>query len=104
VRSTTLGARPIAPHPTATPLEATASHCRHGHADAETGAAVTVRGPDAIELQILRLRLLVDGARTEWRGPHELLVRGVAVERVGDLAAELGVPLEELCPGPPAPP
>ena len=57
---------------------------------------ISVISPDLVALEILRLWLLVDGASTEWRGRNQLLVRGAAIELVGDRAHELGVRVHEL--------
>jgi ABC-2 type transport system ATP-binding protein len=65
---------------------------------ASTRHRVKVRGPRAEGLRELAARLAGEGATAEAVAPGELIVGGVSVEVVGDLAFRLGVPLHELSP------
>ncbi|TCO18041.1 ABC-2 type transport system ATP-binding protein [Kribbella steppae] len=56
---------------------------------------VVVRVPDQAHLDVLRDRLTAEAERVE-SADDRLIVAGVQVERVGDLAHELGVRLHEL--------
>ncbi len=56
---------------------------------------VVVRVPDPAHLAVLRDRLTTEAERVE-SADDRLIVSGVQVERVGDLAYELGVRLHEL--------
>ncbi|MBY8871264.1 ATP-binding cassette domain-containing protein [Micromonospora sp. PLK6-60] len=60
--------------------------------------SVRVRGPHPEALARLAGRLAGDGATVTADGPAGFTVTGAAVERVGDLAYELGVALHELSP------
>jgi ABC-2 type transport system ATP-binding protein len=67
-------------------------------ADAEisallTGGSVRVRGPE-----LAPLAAVLASHQLHWKSARELLVSGVSVERVGDLAYEAGVRLHELRP------
>ena len=67
-------------------------------ADAEigallTGGSVRVRGPE-----LAPLAAALASHPLHWKSARELLVSGVSVERVGDLAYETGVRLHELRP------
>jgi ABC-2 type transport system ATP-binding protein len=67
-------------------------------ADTEIGAllnggSVRVRGPE-----LAPLGAALAGHQLHWKSATELLVSGVSVERVGDLAYETGVRLHELRP------
>jgi ABC-2 type transport system ATP-binding protein len=61
---------------------------------------VKVRGPHEEGLRALAAGLAAqgEGATADFAGPGELLISGVPVEVVGDLAHRLGVPLHELSP------
>ncbi|XVQ13129.1 ABC transporter ATP-binding protein [Spirillospora sp. CA-255316] len=59
---------------------------------------VKVRSPHEAGLRELAVRLHAQGASAEETAPGELLVSGVRVEPVGELAHRLGVPLYELSP------
>ncbi|SIR47337.1 ATP-binding cassette domain-containing protein [Micromonospora avicenniae] len=65
---------------------------------AGSAAAVRVRSPQPDGLATLADRLTAAGAIVEPAGPDELTVTGSTVDRVGDLAYELGVRLHELSP------
>ncbi len=58
--------------------------------------SVRVRGPEVEDLHLLANRLLQEAADVTWRSSNELVVTGVSVERVGDLAHERHVRLHEL--------
>jgi ABC-2 type transport system ATP-binding protein len=58
-------------------------------------SAVAVRVPDRAQRAVLRDRLITEAERVESE-EDRLVVTGVPVERVGDLAHELGVRLHEL--------
>ncbi|MEV0265645.1 ABC transporter ATP-binding protein [Streptomyces sp. NPDC050617] len=60
--------------------------------------SVTVRGPEVEGLHMLANRLLEEAADVAWRSSNELVVTGLSVERVGDLAHERHVRLHELRP------
>ncbi|MFC7545616.1 ATP-binding cassette domain-containing protein [Plantactinospora sp. GCM10030261] len=64
----------------------------------DTGSVneVRVRGPRPDGLAALEDRLTAAGAQVRPGPDHALFVTGLPVERVGDLAYELGVPLHEL--------
>jgi ABC-2 type transport system ATP-binding protein len=57
---------------------------------------VKVRSPHPSLLAGLAARLVADHIAAEALSEHELLVSGVSVERVGELAFAAGVPLHEL--------
>jgi ABC-2 type transport system ATP-binding protein len=57
-------------------------------------STVTVRSPQPAALALLRARL--PAGQVEQRSDGELVVTGLPVERVGDLAHQEGVPLHEL--------
>ncbi|MDT0529322.1 ATP-binding cassette domain-containing protein [Micromonospora sp. DSM 115977] len=63
---------------------------------AGSAVAVRVRSPQPAGLAALTGRLTATGAAVEPAGPDELTVTGATVERIGDLAYELGVRLHEL--------
>ncbi|MEU4675700.1 ATP-binding cassette domain-containing protein [Micromonospora sp. NPDC023737] len=65
---------------------------------AGSAGAVRVRSPQPEGLATLADRLTAAGATVEAAGPAELTVTGSTVDRVGDLAYELGVRLHELSP------
>lgn len=65
---------------------------------AGSAVAVRVRSPQPAGLAALAGRLTAAGATVEPAGPDELTVTGATVERIGDLAYELGVRLHELSP------
>ncbi|NBE85031.1 ABC transporter ATP-binding protein [Micromonospora rubida] len=67
-------------------------------AGGSAAASVRVRGPQPAGLAELARRLAGDGGVVEADGPHGLTVTGLTVDRVGDLAYELGVALHELTP------
>ncbi|RKF26198.1 ABC transporter ATP-binding protein [Micromonospora globbae] len=69
-----------------------------GDVVADSTRAVRVRSPHPDGLASLADRLAATGATVEAAGPDELTVNGVTVDRVGDLAYELGVRLHELSP------
>ncbi|MFH8983074.1 ABC transporter ATP-binding protein [Streptomyces varsoviensis] len=58
--------------------------------------SVRVRGPEAEGLRLLADRLLEEAADVTWESAGELVVTGLSVERVGDLAHERHVRLHEL--------
>jgi ABC-2 type transport system ATP-binding protein len=58
-------------------------------------ATVRVRVPDAAGRAVLRERLAAEAEQVESKA-DQLIVSGVPVERVGDLAYELGVRVHEL--------
>ncbi|WP_199434250.1 ATP-binding cassette domain-containing protein [Qaidamihabitans albus] len=62
----------------------------------ESRQAVHVRLPGEAARRALAARLHGAGADTEHRGGGELVVHGMPVERVGDLAHELGIRLHGL--------
>ena len=57
------------------------------------GGSVRVRGP-----QLAPLAAALAGHQFRWKSAKELVVSGLGVEQVGDLAYEIGVRLHELCP------
>ncbi|MEU4335535.1 ATP-binding cassette domain-containing protein [Micromonospora lupini] len=65
---------------------------------AGSGHAVRVRSPHPEGLATLAARLAAHGATVDPAGPDELTVTGTTVDRIGDLAYELGVRLHELSP------
>lgn len=65
---------------------------------AGSAVAVRVRSPQPAGLAALTERLTAAGAGVEPAGPDELTVTGATVERIGDVAYELGVRLHELSP------
>ncbi|CCH16871.1 ABC transporter ATP-binding protein [Micromonospora lupini] len=69
-----------------------------GDVIAGSGQAVRVRSPHPEGLATLAARLGAHGAIVEPAGPDELTVTGTTVDRIGDLAYELGVRLHELSP------
>jgi ABC-2 type transport system ATP-binding protein len=58
--------------------------------------AVRVRSPRRDGLDTLQARLADQSVEVDRVSPHELLVPGSTVEHVGNLAHEIGVPLDEL--------
>jgi ABC-2 type transport system ATP-binding protein len=58
-----------------------------------TGGSVRVRGP-----RLTPLAAALAGHRHHWKSATELLVSGMSVEQVGDLAYDTGVRLHELRP------
>ena len=58
-----------------------------------TGGSVRVRGPD-----LTPLAAALAGQQIHWKSTAELIVAGLSVERIGDLAYESGVRLHELRP------
>ncbi|MFY1620203.1 ABC transporter ATP-binding protein [Micromonospora sp. WMMD736] len=69
-----------------------------GEVIAGSAVVVRVRSPHREGLATLAARLAATGGTVEEAGPFELTVSGSTVERIGDLAYELGVPLHELSP------
>lgn len=63
---------------------------------ASARTSVSVRSPDADSLVGLVDRLTEEGAYVQWAGEQGLMVAGVSLERVGDLAFRAGVRLHEL--------
>jgi ABC-2 type transport system ATP-binding protein len=57
------------------------------------GGLVRVRGPE-----LMPLAAALAGHHLRWQSATELVVSGVGVEQIGDLAYEIGVRLHELCP------
>ncbi|MFG1952064.1 ABC transporter ATP-binding protein [Micromonospora sp. NPDC048830] len=58
--------------------------------------AVRVRSPQAAGLAELRRRLIAAGATVEYESEEALVVTGAGVERVGNVAHDVGVRLHEL--------
>ncbi|WP_435206449.1 ATP-binding cassette domain-containing protein [Micromonospora sp. bgisy143] len=69
-----------------------------GDVIAGSAVAVRVRSPHREGLATLAARLTATGGTVEEAGPDELTVTGATVDRIGDLAYELGVRLHELSP------
>ncbi|MEU0550433.1 ATP-binding cassette domain-containing protein [Micromonospora sp. NPDC005979] len=69
-----------------------------GDVIASSAVVVRVRSPHREGLATLAARLAATGGTVEEAGPDELTVSGSTVERIGDLAYELGVRLHELSP------
>ncbi|MET8278109.1 ATP-binding cassette domain-containing protein [Micromonospora sp. NPDC005174] len=65
---------------------------------AGSAVVVRVRSPHREGLDTLAARLAATGVTVEEAGPDELSVTGTTVDRIGDLAYELGVRLHELSP------
>ncbi|MEZ7154959.1 ABC transporter ATP-binding protein [Streptomyces sp. MAD19A] len=59
-------------------------------------SAVRVRGPEVAQLQKFHDQLFEWSVPVRWKSPNELVIRGMAVEQVSDLAYDMGVRLHEV--------